>query len=109
VVRWVYDVGSEKPSTTSRIDTLNTAIHQTSGFFPPQSDRFEASSELAPMVPKEPINRLEATSSNIVLTIFAANVEVRLDKKMTEELIRSTLKNPPSRLRYELLFVSASV
>jgi hypothetical protein len=61
------------------------------------------------MVPEEPINLFEATSSNIVLTIFAANVEVRLDKKMTGELLRSTLKKPPSRLRYELIYVSTAV
>jgi len=58
------------------------------------------------MVPEESTNLLEAHSSNIVLTIFTANVDVRLDKKMSEELLRSTKKNPPSRLRYELIYVS---
>jgi hypothetical protein len=52
---------------------------------------------------------LEANSSNVVLTIFAANVDVRLDKKMTTELLRSTKKNPPSRLRYELIYVSSTI
>ena len=62
-----------------------------------------------PVVPKESINLLEANSSNVVLTIFAANVDVRLDKKMTAELLRSTKKGPPSRLRYELIYVSFSI
>jgi hypothetical protein len=110
VVRWAHIVGSENPSTTSRTDTLKTATHETSGFFSPQSDRFEAAYSMPePMAPKEPINIFEVTSSDIFLTIFAANVEVRLDKKMTEELLRSTLKKPPSRLRYELIFVSTTV
>jgi len=61
------------------------------------------------MLPKKPINLFEATLSNIVLTMFAANVEVRLDNKMTRELLRSTLKKPPSRLRYELIYVSTTV
>jgi hypothetical protein len=61
------------------------------------------------MLSEEPINPFEAISSNIVLTIFTANIEVRLDEKMTGELLRSTLKKPPSRLRYELIFVSATV
>jgi hypothetical protein len=61
------------------------------------------------VAPKESINLLEANSSNVVLTIFAANVDVRLDKKMTAELLRSTKKKPPSRLRYELIYVSATV
>ena len=51
------------------------------------------------------MNLLEAPLSSVVLTIFAANVDVRLDKKMTAELLRSTKKNPPSRLRYELIYV----
>jgi hypothetical protein len=109
MVRWVYNVGSEKPSTRSRRDALNTAKHQTNGFFSPQTDRFEASLTPARLLPKEPIDLFEATSSNIVLTIFAANVEVQLDKKMTGELLRSTLKKPPSRLRYELIYVSTTV
>jgi hypothetical protein len=49
---------------------------------------------------------MEANSSNIVLTIFAANVDVRLDKKMARKLLRATKKNPPRRLRYELIYVS---
>lgn len=108
VVRWVYNVGSEMLPTTSRIDSLKTTTNQTNGLFLPQFDRFEASSTVAPIAPKEPINLFEATSSKIVLTIFAANVDVRLDDKMTGELLRSTLKKPPSRLRYELIFVSTT-
>jgi hypothetical protein len=57
-------------------------------------------------VPEESINILEARSSNIVLTIFAANVDVRLDEKMAVEPLRATKKNPPSRMRYELIYVS---
>ena len=113
MVRWVYNVGSEKPSATSRTDTLEKATHQTNGFFSPQpeSDGLEGwTPEVTPsVVPKESTDLLEAYSSNIVLTIFTANVDVRLDRKMTEELLRSTKKNPPSRLRYELIYVSPTV
>ena len=63
----------------------------------------------ASIVPKESMDILEAHSSNIVLTIFTANVDVQVDKKMTEELLRSTKKNPPSRLRCELIYVSPTV
>jgi hypothetical protein len=108
VVRWVYNVGSKNPFITYGADTLKITTHQTSGFLSPQSDPFEASSTPAPILPKEPINLLEATSASIVLTIFAANVEVQLDKKMTGELLRSTLKKPPNQLRYELIYVSST-
>jgi hypothetical protein len=115
VVRWVYSVGSEKPSATSRADALKTVSHQTSGFFSSLFAGFGGSSTPrraptpAPVVLKESINLMEAHSSSVVLTIFAANVDVRLNKKMTAELLRSTKKNPPSRLRYELIYVSSGV
>ncbi|SRR6266403_4380556 len=115
VVRWVYTVGSEKPSAAYKADALKTVTHQASGFFSSLFAGFGASSTPrrtptpVPVTPKESINLLEANSSNVVLTIFAANVDVRLDKKMTEELLRSTKKNPPSRLRYELIYVSSTV
>jgi len=120
VARWVYTVGSEKPLATSRSDTLKVVSHQTSGFFSSLFAGFGGSSSprrsptpapVAPngAAPKEPIDLLEAHLSSVVLTIFAANVDVRLDKKMTAELLRSTKKNPPSRLRYELIYVGSFV
>ncbi|KAI0279555.1 hypothetical protein BGY98DRAFT_1096042 [Russula aff. rugulosa BPL654] len=108
VVRWVYTVGSEKPSAPET-DTLKMVKRLASGFFSPLSNMFEASSvphgtQTPVVAPKEAIDLLKADSSSVVLNIFAANVDVRLNKKMTAELLRSTLKKPPSRLRYELIY-----
>ncbi|KAN0125288.1 Protein of unknown function (DUF3684) domain containing protein [Lactarius tabidus] len=106
VARWVYTVGSEKPRT----DTLKVVSPQASGFFSSLFAGFGGSPSPrrsptpAPVIPKEPINLLDAPLSSVVLTIFGANVDVRLDKKMTAELLRSTKKNPPSRIRYELIY-----
>ena len=111
VARWVYTVGSEK----SRTDAQKVVSHQASGFFSSLFAGFGGSSSPrrsptpAPVIPKEPIDLLEAPLSSVVLTIFGANVDVRLDKKMTAELLRSTKKNPPSRLRYELIYVGSLV
>jgi Protein of unknown function (DUF3684) len=111
----VYEVGSEKPSVTSKTDIIKPSSHKASGFFSTLSDGFEASPTpqgiptQAPVVRKESIHLLEAYSSNIALTMFAANVDVRVDKKMAGELLRATKKNPPSRLRYELVYVSLTV
>jgi hypothetical protein len=107
VVRWVYTVGIEKSSAISKTDTLKTGSHHFLPFF----DDIESPStpQGAQAVPEESINPSEAKSSNIVLTIFAANVDVRLDEKMTVELQRATKKNSPSRLRYELIYVSFTV
>jgi hypothetical protein len=115
VVGLVYKVGSEKPFVTSKTDILKSSSHEASGFFSPLSDGFEAfptsqgTPTQSPVVHEESIHLLEANSLNIVLTIFAANVAVRLDKKMAGELLRATKKNPPSRLRYELIYVSFTV
>ena len=115
VVRWVYTVGSEKPSATSKTDSLKTVTNQPGGFFSSLFSGFGASSTPqrtptpVPAVPKKLVNLLEAHSSNVVLTIFAASVDVRLSNKMTAELLRSTKKNTPGRLRYELIYVSLAV
>ena len=61
------------------------------------------------MLPKKSNNLMGINSPNIDLTIFTANVDVRLNKKVTAELLRSTLKKPPSRLRYKLIYVSSAV
>ena len=96
-----------KAPAISKTETVKTGPHH----FLPLFDGIESSStpQEALAVPEESINLLEAESSSIVLTIFAANVDVRLDEKMTVELLRATKKNPPSRLRYELIYVSLIV
>ena len=43
--------------------------------------------------------------SNVVLSIYTADVLVKLDAKMIAELNRSTKKNPPTRMKYELIYV----
>ena len=48
---------------------------------------------------------LEVEQSSVVLTIFTAEVEVRLTEKMSTELHRATKKNPPRTLKYELIYV----
>jgi hypothetical protein len=116
VIELVYKVGSEKPSAKSNTDILKSSSHEANGLFSPFSDGFEASptpqgtpTTHAPVMENETIHLLEANSLNVVLTIFTANVAVRLDKKMTGELLRATKKNPPNRLRYELIYVSFTV
>jgi hypothetical protein len=108
VVRWVYTVGIEKPSAISKTDTLKTGSHHFLPLFDGIESESSSTLEGAPVVP-EPINLLEAKSSNIVFTIFAANVDVQLDEKMTVELVSATKKNFPSRLHYELIYVSFTV
>ena len=41
------------------------------------------------------------------MSIFTADVLVKLDGKMIAELNRSTKKNPPTRMKYELIYVGS--
>jgi hypothetical protein len=62
-----------------------------------------------PPTPKEDVNMLEVNETSVTLAIFGADVDVKLDKKMRDELHRSTKKNPPAKLKYELIYVRISM
>ncbi|KAH0825764.1 hypothetical protein J3R83DRAFT_8923 [Lanmaoa asiatica] len=61
---------------------------------------------LPPQPPKDPI---ELHGMNVTLTVFTAEVDVKVDKKLSTELLRSTKKNPPARLKYDLIYVIVSI
>jgi hypothetical protein len=114
VVRWVYTVGPERPSAMPGINVVKTATDQAYDFFSSLFAGFGGTSTprrtpTRPVLPKESIDLMEVHSSNLVLTIFAAYVDVQLDEKRAAELRRSTKKNPPGRLSYELIYVSSNV
>lgn len=54
----------------------------------------------------EQIKLLEVTETSVLLSVFAVDIDVKLDEKMRQELQRATKKNPPSRMRLELIYVS---
>lgn len=61
------------------------------------------SQTLQPPVPSE------SHEMNVTLTVFTADVDVRVDAKLSAELLRSTKKNPRSRLKYSLIYVGVSL
>jgi Protein of unknown function (DUF3684) len=62
---------------------------------------------MLPAAREEVINPLSIDETSVSLSIFSADVAVRLDRKLSVELHRSTKKNPPNKLKYELIYVSA--
>ncbi|KAH9061937.1 hypothetical protein EDB87DRAFT_1674160 [Lactarius vividus] len=105
VTRSVYNVGSEK-RLAYRTDALKVVSRKAGGFFSSLFSAGSSSLRRSPTpAPAASENILGTPSSRVVLTIFVANVDVRLDKKMTAELLRATKKNPPSRLRYEMTYM----
>ena len=53
----------------------------------------------------EQIKLLEVTETSVLLSVFAVDISVKLDEKMKQELQRATKKNPPSKMRLELIYV----
>ncbi|KAG8743102.1 hypothetical protein FRC10_000402 [Ceratobasidium sp. 414] len=105
VLRWVYDTGTEKKLPPS--DKAAKPAPATS-FFSSLFSSFTSSSPSpapAPAPPPEPEkDPLEALVSTVQLSVFAAQVAVRLDKRMSTELERATKKKPPATSTYQLIY-----
>lgn len=55
-----------------------------------------------------PIDPLETSETSIILSVFSADINVKLDLKLSSEIHRSTKKKPPSTMKYELIYVRPS-
>ncbi|KAK0455114.1 hypothetical protein EV421DRAFT_1887456 [Armillaria borealis] len=99
VMQWVYTSSSDKPSAAR---SVKPQVH--SGFFSSLFTNFVGSIPPPPEEPKKVIDPRQIRVTSVALSIFSADVDVRLDKKLSAELHRSTKKNPPSKLKYELIY-----
>jgi hypothetical protein len=99
-MRWVYSVGTQKPAIRSPVRPTANFFTSIFGFGTPRRTP-------SPLPQSEKkLNLLDVNVVNVTLEILTADVNVNLDRKMKEALHRSTKKNPPSRLKYELIYVS---
>lgn len=106
VMNWVYISGieSRKHPLRSVVKTTATGFFSSlSGFFtsvptPPRQ------TSLLPM-PAPQVDLTETSITSIILSVFSADVTVRLNSKLSSEIHRSTKKNPPSSMKYELIYV----
>lgn len=105
VMRWVYSTGTDKPAAkpSNKLSTPGSffsLFSSLAGITPPRS-------VVAPLLPpKEEIDPSTINETSVVLSIFSADVHVKLDKKIAVGLHRSTKKNAPGNLKYELIYVS---
>ena len=104
VMKWIYTSGTNrKTEPTSRQS-------QTAGFFSSlysslaRGNNGRTLPSPAPEAEKT-TDPFDITQTGVSLSIFSATVQVNLDKKMTAELVRSTKKNPPSKMKFELIYV----
>ena len=79
-MNWVYSTGTEKPKQALVVEQIKPGTINEAEY-------------------------LEVNQSSVVLTIFTAEVDVKLSQKISGELLRSTKKNPPRALKYELIYV----
>ncbi|KIK92678.1 hypothetical protein PAXRUDRAFT_829728 [Paxillus rubicundulus Ve08.2h10] len=104
VMHAVFAVGTEKRPVIEVVEPQKPK----GGFFSSLVSAFTSQSSPqpeTPVLPPQPHkDPTEIHEINMTLTIFTAEVDVKVDKKFSAELLRSTKKNPPSRLRYDLIY-----
>ncbi|KAJ7188459.1 hypothetical protein C8R46DRAFT_1171527 [Mycena filopes] len=103
-MRWVYSSGTGKPQPLA----VKSDKAPQSNFFKSwlgfSSTPQRVSTPLP--APEEVIDPLTINETSVSLSIFSAAVDVRLDKKVAAELHRSTKKNPPDKIKYELIYTA---
>jgi hypothetical protein len=109
VMNWVYSTGTEKPKQTPIIEHIKPKTGFFSSLFGFGGSTPQRTA--SPLPPQPAINEadcLKVAQSSVVLTIFTAEADVKLSQKISAELHRSTKKNPPRTLKYELIYVCHS-
>lgn len=105
VMHAVYALGTEKPLILTVEEPPKVS---QGGFFSSLLSTFTSHHQpvLAKPLPQPQVNRdpTEVYTSSVTLTMFNADVDVKLDKKLQSELHRSTKKNPPNHLNYSLIY-----
>ncbi|OAX38848.1 hypothetical protein K503DRAFT_131582 [Rhizopogon vinicolor AM-OR11-026] len=106
VMHAVYDLGTEKPPVLS-VEEPRKSLSR-GNFFSSLFNSFTSHHQTAVAQPlPQPLMKKDPSVvyvSNVTLTLFNAEVDVKLDKKLQSELHRSTKKNPPNRLNYSLIY-----
>ena len=115
VMQWVYMAGTEKPQPKKE-PPKPAAATGGGGFFSSLFSSFGGSGQpsrtVTPAPAPPPVPKVDPKTiveSSVVLSIFTADILVRLDQKMIAELNRSTKKNPPTRMKYELIYVRMTI
>ncbi|KAG6878539.1 hypothetical protein C0993_004437 [Termitomyces sp. T159_Od127] len=105
VMQWVYSSGSERKRPMSIVKPKVTAGSFFSSLFG-FSGNSTPQRQSTPLPPMKDLDPQTVNETNVALSIFSAAVDVRLNQKITAELYRATKKNPPNRLKYELIYTA---
>ena len=104
-MRWVYSAGTEKPKLISVTDQMkpSPSFFSFLGFGGNTPRRAPSPS---PLLGLTEADYLEVEQSNVMLTIFTAEVDVNLPPEISEGLRKSMKKEPPLTLEYDMIYVS---
>lgn len=111
-MKWIYTSGTEKKRIAPPKVITATKPSGGGSFF---SSLFSSIAGTAtpqravtpaPLPPPKPVDHLSINETSVSLSIYSASVQVRLDKKLSSEINRSTKKNPPTKMKFELIYVS---
>ena len=107
----MYSLGSEKKRSfpALKVPTKPAIGGLFSSLFSSFTGGSTPTREPTPLPPPPEVDEkeqlLKANDSAVSLTVYSAEVTTKLDRKFSAALHRSTKKEPPSRLRYELIYV----
>lgn len=108
-MKWIYTSGTGKKRQNPPKAAKTTNMGGT-GFFSSLFSTLSGTSTpqriTTPLPPVEkPIDHLAISETTVSLSIYSASIQVRVDKKLSSELQRSTKKNPPTKMKFELIYV----
>ncbi|KDR75405.1 hypothetical protein GALMADRAFT_227055 [Galerina marginata CBS 339.88] len=111
VRKWVYTSGTEKkrfnPPKVSKVPAaaggsfFSSLFSSLSGSSNPQ----QLDTTSPPPAP-EPVDHMAINETSVSLSIYSASVQVKLGPKLSSEIQRSTKKNPPSKMKFELIYTA---
>ncbi|KAF8604785.1 hypothetical protein BDV93DRAFT_440059, partial [Ceratobasidium sp. AG-I] len=105
ILRWVYDTGTEKlPPPSDKAAKPAPATSFFSSLFSTFTSAAPSPATIPAAPPEPEKDPLEEIGSSVQLSVFAAQVSVRLDKRMSNELERATKKKPPATSTYQLIY-----
>ncbi|KAG6891738.1 hypothetical protein C0992_006158 [Termitomyces sp. T32_za158] len=106
VLQWVYSSGTDRKRPMSTSKPKATASSFFSSFLAAVAGNSTPQLQSTPLPLVKDLDPQTLTETNVALSVFSAAVDVHLNKKIAAELYRSTKKNPPNKLKYELIYTA---
>ncbi|KAF8972951.1 hypothetical protein BDZ97DRAFT_1778504 [Flammula alnicola] len=113
VMTWIYTSGTEKkrllpPPKVNAATKPSIGGSFFSSLFSSLSGNATPQQSVTPAPPPVPkvVNHLAVNETSVSLSIYSASIQVRLDKKLSSEINRSTKKNPPTKMKFELIYTA---